>query len=105
MSETRYHIVLRRSEGERVTLEALASSAGLHPALVQSFVEFGLIEPVERVGAQLLFDGGCVVRLRTIMRLRHDLGANLPGVAVILDMLDRLAALQRENMRLRDQRS
>jgi hypothetical protein len=105
MSETRYHIVLRRSERERVTLEALAASAGLHPALVQSFVEFGLIEPVERVGAQLLFDSGCVVRLRTIMRLRHDLGANLPGVAVILDMLDRITVLQREITWLRDQRS
>jgi chaperone modulatory protein CbpM len=104
MSETRYHIVLRRGERELVTLEALAASAGLHPALVESIVEFGLIEPAERVGAQLLFDSGCVGRLRTIMRLRHDLGANLPGVAVILDMLDRLAALQRENMRLRDQR-
>ena len=104
MSETRYHIVLRHSERERVTLEALAASAGLHPALVESFVEFGLIEPVERVGAQLLFDSSCVVRLRTIMRLRRDLGANLPGVAVILDMLDRIAALQREITWLRDQR-
>jgi len=104
MSETRYHIVLRRSERERVTLDALAASAGLHPALVESFVEFGLIEPAERVGARLLFDSDCVVRLRTIMRLRRDLGANLPGVAVILDMLDRIAALQREVRWLRAQR-
>jgi len=104
MSETRYQIVLQRSERERVTLEVLAASAGLHPALVESFMEFGLIEPVERVGTQPLFDSGCVVRLHTIMRLRHDLGANLPGIAVILDMLDRLTALQRENTRLRDQR-
>jgi chaperone modulatory protein CbpM len=104
MSEKRYHIVLQRSQRERVTLEVLATSAGLHPALVESFVEFGLIEPVERVGTQSLFDSGCVMRLHTIMRLRHDLGANLPGIAVILDMLDRLNALQRENTRLRDQR-
>jgi hypothetical protein len=103
MSETRYHIVLRRSEREQVTLEVLAARADLHPALVESFVEFGLIEPVERVGAQLLFDSSCVVRLHTIMRLRRDLGANLPGVAVILDMLDRITALQREITWLRDQ--
>ena len=31
-----------------------------------------------------------------LVRLRRDLGANLPGVAVILDMLDRLTALQRD---------
>jgi len=32
-----------------------------------------------------------------------DVGANLPSIAVILDMLDRLAALQRENEWLRSQ--
>jgi hypothetical protein len=31
-----------------------------------------------------------------IERLRRDLGANLPGIAVILDLLDRLSALQHE---------
>jgi hypothetical protein len=71
---------------------------------VECFVEFGLIEPVERVGAQRFFDSGCITRLRTIMRLRHDLGANLASVAVILDILDRLVALQRENTWLRGQR-
>jgi hypothetical protein len=34
--------------------------------------------------------------------LRADLGVNLPGVAVILDLVDRLAALQRELARLRE---
>lgn len=33
--------------------------------------------------------------LRVIERLRHGLGVNLAGIAVILDLLDRLTALQR----------
>jgi hypothetical protein len=104
MSELRDQIVLRRAEGEYVTLDVLATHAGLHPALVECFVEFGLIEPVESVGTQRLFDLGCSARLRTIMRLRRDLGANLPSVAVILEILDRLVVLQRENAWLRSQR-
>ena len=104
MSAPRDQLVLRRVAGEYVTLDALAARTGLHPALVECFVAFGLIEPVERVGAQRLFDLGCVARLRTIMRLRRDLGANVPSVAVILELLDRLVALQRENAWLRNQR-
>jgi MerR family transcriptional regulator/heat shock protein HspR len=103
MSEVRYQLVLRRIEREQVTLDVLAASAGLHPSLVECFVEFGLIEPEERTGSQMLFNVSCIARLRTIVRLRRDVGANLAGIAVILDMLDRLAALRRENERLRSQ--
>ena len=38
-----------------------------------------------------------------IERLRRDVGINLSGIAAILDLLDRLTALQRENERLRNQ--
>jgi len=37
-----------------------------------------------------------MARLRMIERLRRDLEANLAGIAVILDLLDRLTTLQRE---------
>jgi MerR family transcriptional regulator, heat shock protein HspR len=104
MSVPRDQLVLRRIEREQITLDMLAASAGLHPALVECFVEFGLIEPVERVGGQQLFDVSCITRLRTIVRLRRDVGINLSGIAVILDMLDRLTALQRENAWLRNRR-
>jgi chaperone modulatory protein CbpM len=104
MSELRYPIVLRRVEHEQVTLDTLAASVELHPTLVECFVECGLLEPDERTGAHMLFNVTCIARLRTIIRLRRDLGANLPGIAVILDMLDRLAALERENAWLRRQR-
>lgn len=101
MSEVHFQIVRRRLERESVTLEALAAHCGLHPALVERFVEYGLIEPLERAGRQMSFDTACLARVRLIERLRQDLGANLAGVAVILDLLDRLTALQREVERLR----
>jgi DNA-binding transcriptional MerR regulator len=103
MSKPGDQIVLRRAAYEHVSLDTLAASAGLHPALVECFVEFGLIEPVESAGASRRFDVSCIARLRTIMRLRRDLGANLPSAAVILELLDRLVALQRENTWLRNQ--
>jgi MerR family transcriptional regulator/heat shock protein HspR len=96
MSEPRAPIILRRIAPEQLTLESLAACTGVHPARIQYFVDFGLLEPRARTGTQLFFDTACIARLRTIERLRHDLGANLAGIAVILDLLDRLTTLQRE---------
>jgi DNA-binding transcriptional MerR regulator len=96
MSEPRAPITLCCSAPEQLTLEALAACAGVHPARIAYFVDYGLLEPSARLGTQWLFDPACLARLRMIERLRHDLGANLAGIAVILDLLDRLTALQRE---------
>jgi DNA-binding transcriptional MerR regulator len=96
MRKPRAPITRHRIEPEQLTLEGLAACTGVHPALIQHFVEYGLLEPSARTGTQLFFDTACIARLRMIERLRHDLGANLAGIAVILDLLDRLTTLQRE---------
>ena len=102
MIAIRYPLVPRRTPRERLTLEAAAARVGLHPVLVERFVEFGLVEPAERTGATMRFDAACLPRLVAISRLRTDLGVNLHGVAVILDLVDRLAALEREVAWLRE---
>ena len=101
MTVRRYDIVLLRREPQKLTLDALASRAGMHPTLVERFVEFGLIEPIEQEGTTLFFDPSAIPRLRMIGRLRESLGINLSGIAVIQDLLDRLCALQLENEALR----
>jgi DNA-binding transcriptional MerR regulator len=96
MRKPRAPITLSRTEPEQLTLDGLAACTGVHPALIQHFVEYGLLEPSARTGTQWLFDAACIARLRMIERLRRDLGANLAGIGVILDLLDRLTSLQRE---------
>ena len=103
MTARRYEIVLVRREPQQLTLDTIAAQAGFHPALVERFVELGLLEPVERQGTIMLFDVSAVPRLQTIGRLRQSLGINLAGVAVIVDLLDRFCALQRANESLRNQ--
>jgi DNA-binding transcriptional MerR regulator len=103
MRESRYEIVLCRRERDQLTLEMLAATAEIHPDLVEQFVAYGLLEPVEWAGPMLLFDAAAVLRLQTILRLRRDTGVNLAGIGMILDLLDRLRALERENQWLRAQ--
>jgi MerR family transcriptional regulator/heat shock protein HspR len=76
----------------------------MHPAFVERIVRFGLLMPIEQEGDQLFFDVSAAPRLRTIARLRQDLGINLSGISVILDLVDKLYTAQRENDRLRTRR-
>lgn len=103
MTVQRYQIVLSSTDDQRFTLEELALHAAMHPAMVERLVEFGLVTPMRQEGANL-FDPSAVSRLRTIGRLRRTLGINLAGISVILDLVDKIRALQRENENLRNGR-
>jgi MerR family transcriptional regulator, heat shock protein HspR len=101
MTVQQYQIIFRGTDDQRLTLEDLALHAAMHPAMVERLVEFGLVTPMRQEGANL-FDPSAVSRLRTIGRLRRMLGINLAGISVILDLVDKIRALQRENENLRN---
>ena len=84
-----------------LTLEALARRAHMHPDLVERYVELGLIHPCEGEGPSLVFEPSTVLRLGAVNRLRQSLGINMAGIAVVLDLIDQICALQDENRRLR----
>jgi DNA-binding transcriptional MerR regulator len=89
------------TEYSLLTLEQLSDSAELHPTLVEKFIQHGLIESAPDQAPHLLFPISCIERLRRIIRLRRDLRVNLAGVAVILEMRQRIEELQKELERLR----
>ena len=92
----RQDIILHPDVLGTFTLESLAEITDMPLELLRLFVNHGLIEPVARDSMELRFEAACVVRLRVIGRLRRDLGINLPGIAAVLDLLDRVQSLQRE---------
>jgi len=82
-------------------LETLARLANVHPALVAQYIELGLLDPVkiEARTAGDLNDSSLLI-LRRIQRLRVDLGVNINGVAVILELQRQLDELELEVTRL-----
>ena len=90
--------------GKSLTLESLAAAADVHPRLVECFVAYGLVEPLGSAAEAPQFDTRAVRRLRVICRLRADLGINLPGIGVVLDLLDRLEAARRDSTRAAESR-
>lgn len=89
------------SAAQELTLDRLASRVGVEPTVVLECLDFELLQVTRREDTALFFDAAMVPRLRTISRLRSDLGINFEGIAVILDLLEKIRALQRENEGLR----
>lgn len=83
----------RRDRG-RLDLESFARAGGVHPELVRRFVALGLLEPVREPGGVLWFAPGQLVTLARIQRLRAGLPVNYAALGLVLDLLDRVAALE-----------
>jgi chaperone modulatory protein CbpM len=80
----------------------LAAACGLTIARVRLLVRLGLVET--EPGAPDRFSSAAAARLRRMLRLRADLGVNLTGAAIIVDLMERLERLDAELVRLRGQR-
>jgi DNA-binding transcriptional MerR regulator len=91
-----YEIIIQENWRHLWDLEDLALAADVHSQLVEHFVEYGLLEPVERIGSKLFFEAEAIPRLKMIQRLRTDVGINLPGIAIILDLTGKVRELQQE---------
>lgn len=71
-------------------------SLDVHPDIIQALADLGIVEV--RRG---YMPAGHVYRVGKILRLRRGLGINLPGAAVILDLLERVEMLEEEIARLK----
>lgn len=75
-----------------LTLEEVATRCSLHPELVRRLMLLGLIDPEE--GSGEWFRPEVTLRLQRILRLRRDLGVNYNAAGLVLDLLDRIDALE-----------
>ncbi len=92
--------VLVSREGERlITFQQAAYLTQTSVVILERFADLGLIEPVESM--LRLSD---LTRVTQIMRLRRDLGLNLVGAAIVLDMAAEIAQLKAQIKALKRQR-
>jgi DNA-binding transcriptional MerR regulator len=94
-------MILWQGKRSLLSVEDLARASGLHAEVVERFARYGVIEPMPESGPGAFYAPSAVERLRCVMRLRRDLGVNLAGAAVILEMREHLQNLQVELERLR----
>lgn len=98
MAKERYFLVrVKRAPDASafIRLSDVAYQCGIHPELVERFMEIGLVDFIGRDSdGEALLQVGAIQIIRRILRLRNDLGVNYAGIGVILELMERIEALE-----------
>jgi len=82
-------------ESDLISLADLCRSCTVEVRTVTTLVSEGILEPTGRDVEHWQFSVGSLRRVKTVIHLQRDLGVNLAGAALALDLLDRIAELER----------
>ena len=77
-------------------ISAVAEKYNIHPQTLRLYEREGLLAPSRSEGNTRLYTDDDLARLETILNLTRDLGVNLAGVEIILNMRKRLGEMQKE---------
>ena len=77
-------------------ISAVAEMYDVHPQTLRMYEREKLLVPSRSEGNTRLYTQDDLERLEIILKLTRELGVNLAGVEIILNMRDRMNAMQRE---------
>src|SRR5271163_2526816 len=75
-------------------ISAVAEIYNLHPQTLRLYERVGLLKPSRSQGNTRLYTDSDLERLEIILNLTRELGVNLAGIEVILNMRDKMAEMQ-----------
>src|SRR5205085_7285882 len=85
----------RKSKGAYI-ISALAEMYGIHPQTLRLYEREELLKPSRTEGNTHLYTEEDLLRLEFILSLARDLGVNIAGIAIILQMRERMEEMQQQ---------
>ena len=87
-----------RARRDRATfmISAVAKQYDIHPQTLRLYEREGLLKPSRTEGNTRLYTNEDLERLETVLALTRDLGVNLAGVEIVLDMREKMLEMQRQ---------
>jgi len=85
----------RKSKGAYM-ISAVAEMYEIHPQTLRLYEREGLLQPSRTVGNTRLYTDEDLERLEFILNLARDLGVNIAGIAIILQMRERMEEMNRQ---------
>jgi MerR family transcriptional regulator, heat shock protein HspR len=85
----------RKSKGAYM-ISAVAEMYGIHPQTLRLYEREGLLKPSRTEGNTRLYTDEDLLRLEFILSLARDLGVNIAGMAIILQMRERMEEMQHQ---------
>ena len=78
------------------TISAVSERYGLHPQTLRLYEREGLLKPFRSDGNTRYYSDADLERLETILSLTRDMGVNLAGVEVILNLREQMDRMRHE---------
>ena len=91
------------TEDTQFSLAQLAELAGIPESEVRELVDYGAVTPVDPESSPWIFNGKCLLTIRTACRLRVSFDLEPHGVALIVSLLERIHDLEAQLGSLRAQ--
>jgi MerR family transcriptional regulator/heat shock protein HspR len=85
----------RKSKGAYM-ISSVAEMYEIHPQTLRLYEREGLLKPSRTEGNTRLYTDEDLERLEFILTLARDLGVNISGIAIILQMRERMEQMQTE---------
>ena len=82
--------------GTNYMISVVANNYGIHPQTLRLYEREGLLKPSRTEGNTRLYSEDDLRQLEVILNLTRDLGVNLAGVEIVLNMRKKLEQMQSE---------
>ncbi len=79
-----------------ISTKALSQSMGVSSRLIDEMIDLGIVQGKQKSTTELVFSSIEIYRIRKAIRLNRDLGVNVAGAALVLDLLDQIEKLKRQ---------
>jgi MerR family transcriptional regulator/heat shock protein HspR len=86
----------RKKKAKGYTISVVAEIYDIHPQTLRLYEREGLLTPSRSEGNTRFYTDGDLERLELILKLTRDLGVNLAGIEIILNMREKMDEMQRE---------
>ena len=86
-------------------ISVVANMLDIHPQTLRQYEREGLVEPSRTQGRMRLYSQRDIDRMKLILRLTRQMGVNLAGVDIVLQLKKQIDEMQAEIDQLRDELS
>jgi MerR family transcriptional regulator/heat shock protein HspR len=86
-------------------ISVVASMLNIHPQTLRQYEREGLVEPSRTQGRMRLYSQRDIDRMKLILRLTRQMGVNLAGVDIVLQLKEQIDQMQQEIDALREELS
>jgi len=86
-------------------ISVVATMLDIHPQTLRQYEREGLVEPSRTQGRMRLYSQRDIDRMKLILRLTRQMGVNLAGVDIVLQLKEQIDNMQTEIDQLRNELS